>query len=125
MALTFVEPPEFENDKHKLRKYRHLEDDLITLRKVMEVTPIPRGSVLIHEKKRKFAGDIYKLEKFHSQDFHGKGARSGIRVIFHYNKETQTITFIQIYYHEREDSDCDKERLARLFPRQKDDLVED
>jgi mRNA-degrading endonuclease RelE of RelBE toxin-antitoxin system len=122
MVLTFVELDEFKEDVKKLRKYRHLEEDIERLKKVMEVSPIPHGAVLISEKNRKFSGNIYKLLKFHSQDFPGKGARSGIRVIFHYNEADSTITFCQIYYHEREDSDYDRRRLEKNFPRGKDDM---
>ena len=41
---------------------------------------------------------IYKAKKFTCKSLKGKGARSGIRIIYAYYKEEDIIEFIEIYY---------------------------
>lgn len=116
MPIKFVELSEFERDKKHLRKYRHLEGDLLRLRDVLTIHPTDAPGVdEISEKDRKFKGNIYKVRKFYSSDIPNKGSQSGFRIIYHYDNPIETITLIEIYHHNQQ-KDYDKDRLIRNFP---------
>lgn len=115
MPISFVELPEFEKDKKHLRKFRHLEEDLLTFRQALATGPTELfGIVEISEKDRCFQRNIYKATKFRSRDIPNKGSQSGFRVIFHYDNLKEKITLIEIYHHNEKD-DYDRERLKKYF----------
>ena len=61
---------------------------------------------------------IYKARKFACKALKGKGAQSGIRVIYAYHADEDWIEFIEIYYKgdkESEDRERIKMRLHQYF----------
>jgi len=95
--------PEFEKDLKKLlKRFSSLEDDLRMFIKVamnafhkkkVDSNAIFHISDLgIHTPK------IYKAKKFACKVLKGKGAQSGIRVIYAYHEEEDRIEFLEIYY---------------------------
>lgn len=58
---------------------------------------------------------IYKATKFACRSLKGKGARSGIRIIYCYHQELDKVEFIEIYYKEKDDTKEDKDRIKRLY----------
>jgi len=95
--------PEFEKDLKRLsKKFRTLEEDL----KVF----VEKQLNLYHKLKIDNKGvftipnlgisypKIYKAKKFACRSLKGKGAASGIRVIYAYDEEEDIIEFIEIYY---------------------------
>lgn len=111
--------PEFERDLKKLiRKFPTLEDDLenfidIQLNLFHKLKTDNRGIVRIP--KTGFDNPpIYKARKFACRSLKGKGAMSGIRVIYAHFPEQDRIELIEIYYKgekEREDG----ERIKKLY----------
>jgi len=57
---------------------------------------------------------IYKLRKFYSDDFKGKGKKSGFRVIYAYDEENEKITLIEVY-HKNKQSNHDIQRIKKYF----------
>ena len=109
--------PEFEKDLKKLMKrFSSLEEDLRMFIKValnayhkknIDSRAIFNISDLgIHSPK------IYKAKKFACKALKGKGAQSGIRVIYAYHEEEDWIEFIEIYYKGDKESE-DRERIMR------------
>lgn len=48
-----------------------------------------------------------------------KGNRSGIRIIYVYDIDSQTIYFLEIYYHEKDDTNYDENNLKRFLKKLK------
>ena len=57
---------------------------------------------------------IYKLRKFACRALKGKGARSGIRIIYAYNTQTDDVTFIDIYY-KADQENADKQKIEEFL----------
>ena len=57
---------------------------------------------------------IYKARKFACKALKGKGAASGIRVIYAYYEEEDVIEFIEIYYKGNKENE-DRERILKHY----------
>jgi len=111
--------PEFERDIKKfLKRFRSLEDDLdnfikTELRLFHKLRIDNKGVVQIaglgiQEPK------VYKARKFACRALKGKGAHSGIRVVYSYFEQNDKIELIEIYYKgDRENEDT--ERILKLY----------
>ena len=120
--MTFAkisQRPEFDKDlKQLLKRYRSLEDDLTVfintqLALLYKEKIDNRGIVHINnlgiEKPK-----IFKAVKFACKSIHGRGAASGIRLIYAYFEEVDHIEFIQIYF-KADDENEDRERIKSLY----------
>jgi hypothetical protein len=98
-----VRLPDFERDMKKLlKRFRSLEDDLDNF--------IKTELALFHKLRIDNKGvvqmaglgiqgpRIYKARKFACRALKGKGAHSGIRVIYAYIEQNDKIELIEIYY---------------------------
>ena len=104
---------EFEKDLKRLKRFRTLQEDLeIFTAKQLQLFHklhidnkgiLPIAGLGISYPK------IYKAKKFACRALKGKGAASGIRVIYAYFEEDDIIEFIEIYYKgDRENEDRDR-----------------
>ncbi len=59
--------------------------------------------------------EVYKVKHFSCRTLKGRGSRSGIRIVYAYFPDNNKIEFVQIYYKERDNIDCDKERIKRYY----------
>jgi len=111
--------PEFERDMKKLiKRFRSLEDDLdnfikIELRLFHKLRIDNKGVVRIaglgiQEPK------VYKARKFACRTLKGKGAHSGIRVIYACFEEKDRIELIEIYYKGDKDNEA-RERILKRY----------
>ena len=110
--------PEFEKDMKRLKRFSSLEEDLLMFIKValnafhkqnIDSRAIFRISDIgIHSPK------IFKAKKFACKALKGKGAQSGIRVIYAYHEKEDWIEFIEIYYKGDKESE-DRERILRKY----------
>ncbi|HEX9137933.1 MAG TPA: hypothetical protein VF905_13455 [Nitrospirota bacterium] len=115
--ITLV--PEFEKDLRKLiKRFSSLEDDL---RMFIKVAVYAYHKLKIDSKAIFHISDlgiksskIYKGKKFACKALKGRGAQSGIRVIYAYHEEEDWIEFIEIYYKGDKESE-DRERALRLY----------
>jgi len=109
---------EFEKDLKKLKRFSSLEEDLRMFIKValnafhkqnIDSRAIFHISDLgIHSPK------IFKAKKFACKALKGKGAQSGIRVIYAYHEKEDWIEFIEIYYKGDKESE-DRERILKYY----------
>ena len=111
--------PPFKKDLKKLlKRFRTLEDDLkifinTQLKLFHKIKEDNDGIKQIKGLKQEYP-EIFKAKKFACKSLKGKGAKSGIRIIYAYFEQEDTIEFIEIYFKgDRENED--KERIKKYF----------
>lgn len=95
--------PEFEKDLKKLSKrFSSLEEDLRIFIKVAmnayHKQNVDSRAIFHISDLGIHSPMIYKAKKFACRALKGKGAQSGIRVIYAYDEEEDIVEFIEIYY---------------------------
>ena len=111
--------PEFEKDLKKLvKRFSSLEDDLRMFIKValnaFHKQKIDSKAIFHISDLSIRSPKIYKAKKFACKAQKGKGAQSGIRVIYAYHEEEGWIEFIELYYKGDKASE-DRERILRIY----------
>ena len=109
--------PKFEKDlKKPLKRFSSLEEDLQTLIKVamniFHKQKIDSNAIFRISDLGIKTPKIYKGKKFACKALKGKGAQSGIRIIYAYHEEEDWMEFIEIYYKGDKASE-DRERIMR------------
>jgi len=112
--------PEFDRDLKKLlKRFKTIEEDLETF--------IDKELFLYHklsiDNKGVFpitglqvkATKVYKAKKFACRSLKGKGVQSGIRVIYTYSENTDTVELVEIYY-KGDKANEDRERISKHYP---------
>ncbi|MCL7476286.1 MAG: hypothetical protein SCH39_03880 [Methanosarcinales archaeon] len=77
-----------------IKKYKHLEEDFERFKKALEINQPQqiRGTFRISDLGINVKIPIYKVKYFRSQDFKGKGSKSGFRIIYaHMNEENKIL----------------------------------
>jgi len=111
--------PEFERDiKKLLKRFRTLEDDLKTFIEkelfLYHKLKIDNGGVFQIPGLQIESPKIYKAKKFACRSLKGRGAHSGIRVIYSYLEEGDKVELVEIYYKGDKENE-DRERISRYF----------
>jgi len=111
--------PEFERDLKKLlKRFPSLEADLDnfinTQLKLFHKLEIDNKGVEQLSGLGLQNPNIYKGRKFACRELKGKGAQSGIRVIYAYFEENDRIELIEIYY-KGDKANEDRERILRRY----------
>jgi hypothetical protein len=110
---------EFEKDFKKLnKKFRTLKDDLTTfianqLKLTHKLNIDNKGVVQISDLGILYP-QIYKARKFSCKALKGKGAASGIRIIYAHFEEEDIIEFVEIYY-KGDKANEDRKRILRNY----------
>lgn len=113
--MIFDELLEYKKDIKRLsKKYTTIEDDINILKKVLSNKPYENPPKSYRINGLKIESYIIKYKKIASQSFKGKGANSGFRLIYSYNKDIEKITLIEIY-HKSEKENEDRERIFKHF----------
>jgi len=102
--MNYDETEEFTHDfKKLLKKFSSLTEDLevnkqyrielfhckeINSRSIFEIQGVGNTAEL----------KIFKVKKFQCKDLKGRGAKSGIRIVYAYFQAKQKIVFIEIYF---------------------------
>ena len=111
--------PEFEKDIGKLlKRFKTIEDDLkIFIEKQLnlyhKLNVDNRGIFQISDLQIENP-KIYKAKKFACRSLRGKGAQSGIRVIYAYFEEEDKIELVEIYY-KGDKGNEDRDRILRHY----------
>jgi len=110
---------EFEKDFKKLiKKFRTLDEDLNTfivnqLKLTHKLNIDNKGVVRISDLGIEYP-KIYKARKFPCKVLKGKGAASGIRIIYAHYEDENIIEFVEIYYKGNKENE-DRERILRHY----------
>ncbi len=111
--------PEFEKDiKKLLKRFKTLEDDLeIFIKNELNLyhkLKIDNKGVFQVPGLKIEIPKIYKAKKFACRSLKGKGVQSGIRVIYAYFEEQDSIELIEIYYKGDKENE-DRERILKYY----------
>ncbi len=111
--------PEFEKDLKKLlKRFSSLEEDLRMFIKVamnaFHKKKVDSNAIFHISDLGIRSPKIYKAKKFACKALKGKGAQSGIRVIYAYHEEEDGIEFLEIYYKGDKASE-DRERIKGYY----------
>ena len=101
--ISYKKLPEFDKDfKTLLKRFRTLESDFETFKKYTIETfyekNVPTTAFVPIEG---FCGKTYascKVRKFACRSLPGRGSQSGIRIIFVWQENIRTITFVEMYF---------------------------
>ena len=101
--IKYDETAEFQKDLKKLtKKFRSLPDDLKTIKKAViemcHIHNIDNFSTFEIPGYTNAAVSFWKIKKFACKSLKGRGAKSGIRVIYKWDYKENKITFIEIYF---------------------------
>ena len=114
-----IETEYFQKDFSKLlRKYRTLIEDFETFKK-FSLEPFlldkidNKCSVIIQGTGIKYP-EIWKVRKFTSRSFKGRGNQSGFRIIFAYYRDIEKIIFIEIYHKSKKENE-DRDRIKQAI----------
>jgi hypothetical protein len=111
--------PPFKKDLKKLlKRFRTLEDDLkifisTQLKLFHKIKEDNDGIKQIKGLEKEYP-EVFKAKKFACKSLKGKGAKSGIRIIYAYFEQEDTIEFIEIYFKGDKENE-DKERIKKYF----------
>lgn len=119
-TIEYAYIKEFKKDFKKLEKrYRTLSEDFENMKKnllethYIKGTSLPQNSIVNVEW---FCGKTYeskKIRKFTCKSLKNLGVKSGIRIIFVFEKENLKITFIEIYH--KKDQEIENKSRLRAF----------
>jgi mRNA-degrading endonuclease RelE of RelBE toxin-antitoxin system len=117
--IDYKSVPEFDKElKNLLKRFSTLNDDIEVLKKnaieLFFCQKIDIGS-FVRINRLKIQMPIFKVKKFASRSLKGKGVRSGVRIVFAFNEEDNIIIFLEIYYKEKDNTDCDIKRIYKYF----------
>ena len=113
---VFDERAEFSREFARLsKKWKSLPDDLAVLKKFLEFSPRGHEPVISRISGLAVKTEIFKVRHFRCSAMKGKGSKSGIRVIYAYLPGVERIEFVEIYYKEKDDRDCDRERIRKYY----------
>ena len=115
----FRQLPEFEKDLKKLAKrFRTLEDDLRIFKekelRLYHELGIDNQGIFPIPALGGAPAKIFKAKKFACRTLKGKGAHSGIRLIYAFFEDSGTIDLIEIYYKGDKENE-DRERVRKYF----------
>lgn len=114
--MNFDSLDEFEKDLKKLskRRFKSLFEDLDTIKKLLRENPTEKPPLSFRITGLRISTSIIKLKKFACKSVKSKGTNSGMRLIYTFDKQENTITFIELY-HKGDKSTEDKSRIYKYF----------
>ncbi len=113
--MTFDELNEFKKDLKKLlKKYRSLNDDLETVKKVIKVEPKERPPFSFGIDVLGIETCVIKVKKMACKSLKGRGVNSGLRLIYAHFEEGQRIVFVELYHKSKKENE-DKGRITDNF----------
>jgi mRNA-degrading endonuclease RelE of RelBE toxin-antitoxin system len=113
--MTFDELDEFKKDLKKLvKKYRSLNDDLETVKKVLKVEPKDRPPFSFRIDGLGIETCVIKVKKIACKSLKGKGVNSGLRLIYAHFEEEKRIVFVELYHKNNKEIE-DRERILNNF----------
>jgi mRNA-degrading endonuclease RelE of RelBE toxin-antitoxin system len=113
--MIFDELPEYQKDIKRLnKKYPTIEADINILKLILDKKPDENPPKSFRINNLRVQANIIKYKHITSKSFKGKGANSGFRLIYSYNKDEEKITLIEIY-HKSEKENEDRDRIFKYF----------
>ena len=119
MFREIVRLPEFERDLKKLgKRFRMLKEDLnFFIRNQLILyhkLKIDNRVIFLIANLKIDNPKVYKVKKFACRSLRGKGAHSGIRIIYAYFEEQDKIELVEIYYKGDKENE-DRQRILAHY----------
>ena len=109
--MNFISISAFDKDlKRLLKRYNSLNDDIENLKTPLRLYPKSRPPFSFTISGLGLQQAIIKFKRIPCQSLKGKGNNTGLRIIYTYIEETDTIVFIEIY-HKNDKELEDRERI--------------
>ena len=113
--MEFNELEEFKKDLKKLsKKFNSLSDDYTIVKKVLDVSPNDRPPFSYRIDGLGIKTCIIKIRKIACKSLKGRGADSGLRIVYAHFEDQNRITFIEIYFKGNKEKE-DRDRILRYF----------
>ncbi len=113
--MEFGELDEFKKDLKKLKKrFSTLSDDLEIVKKVLVVCPDERPPFSYQISGLGITTCVIKIKKIACKSLKGRGADSGLRIVYAHFIEKEKIIFIELYFKGDKENE-DRERIFRNF----------
>lgn len=113
--VTFEELKPFQRDvKRLVKRYRTLKDDLKILKKVLRVSPEARPPFSFEVGGLELETCVIKVKKMACRSLPGKGANTGLRVVYAHFEEDEKIVFVELYFKGDKQNE-DRERILEYF----------
>jgi len=113
--MKFEELDEFKKDLKKLiRKYRSLNDDLKTVKKVLKAEPNERPPFSFRIDGLRVETCVIKVKKIACKSLKGRGVNSGLRLIYAHFEAEQRIILVELY-HKNDKENEDRDRILKNF----------
>lgn len=113
--MNFEQLEEFERDLKKLlKRYRTLESDLEVVRKVLTAAPGERPPFSYRIDGLGIQTCVIKVKKIACKTLKGRGANSGLRLIYAHFEGEKRIVMIELY-HKNDKELEDKDRILKHF----------
>lgn len=117
--IIFIEDyPAFKLSLKKLKKkYITLDEDLETLKiaaiRLFHINKIDNHSVFEIPKCGTETFRIFKVKKIACKALKGHGVKSGLRLIYAFNRKTSEITFLELYH--KNQQECENKGIIKDF----------
>jgi len=113
--IVFEELPEYLKDlKQLLKKYRTLNEDIATLKKILMVEPDEDPPFSYRIEGLGITTCVIKVKKIACRALKGRGVNSGLRLIYAWFKEEQRIVMVELY-HKNDKENEDRKRILNHF----------
>ena len=114
--MDFTQLDEFSKElKRLLKKYNSLNSDLDLLKGYLQLYPRGNPPRIFQISNLGIQTEIFKVKQFRCQSMKGKGSVSGIRIVYALFSDQTKIEFVEIYYKEKDDTECNKERILKDY----------
>jgi len=113
--MTFEELDEFKKDLKKLlKKYRSLNDDLETVKKVLKLEPKERPPFSFRIDGLGIETCVIKVKKIACKSLKGRGVNTGLRLIYAHFEEEERIVLVELYHKNQKENE-DRVRISTNF----------
>ena len=113
--MTFNELDEYGKDfKKLLKRFKTLEDDIDIVKKVLIVEPKERQPFSYRIDGLGLKTYIVKIKKIACKALKGRGANSGLRLVYAHFEEEQRIVMVELYFKGDKENE-DRESILKNF----------
>jgi hypothetical protein len=113
--MTFEELDEYEKDLKKLlKRYKTLEEDMAIVKQVLNIEPKERPPFSYRIDGLGLKTCIIKIKKIACKSMKGKGANTGLRLVYAHYETEQRIVLAELYYKGDKEGE-DRDRILKYF----------
>jgi mRNA-degrading endonuclease YafQ of YafQ-DinJ toxin-antitoxin module len=113
--MIFEELDEYKKDmKSLLKKYKTLDEDLLTLKQVLETKPDANPGFSFRIDNLGIETCVIKMKKIACKALKGRGVNSGLRLVYAYFEKEGKIIFVELY-HKNDKENEDRQRIMENF----------